>query len=629
MKKLLLNIVFTFFILVFTSFTVKENNTINSIQFPYKKYGLTNKEAAAHLLSRFTFGYNQTMVDEVAKMGLENWFNTQLNNKLPDTKLDELLMGNDLLTFSNEDILNKYYKNNEILKIAIQEGIITKDEATNKKDAELKQKLSNYMKQKGWLPVKELMRQQVNIKILRAAYTNNQLQEVMTDFWYNHFNVSATKNQCVQFIPVYERDVIRKNCLGNFEDLVLGTAKSPAMLLYLDNAMSISDNNNLQVNFEKRRNKLKLNDSGKNKKLKSRGLNENYAREVMELHTLGVDGGYTQNDVTEVARALTGWTVYPISNKGPLGNLKKIIEKNSNKFSEHGFVREGDFLFAANRHDEGEKIILGKKFTTGGGYTEGVELLKMLANHTSTAKFICKKLAVKFVSDNPPQSLIDKLSKTFLATNGNIKSVLLTMVSSPEFWSKEALREKIKSPFELAISSVRVLDADISKPFQLYNWVTNMGQKMYAYQAPTGFPDNANYWINTGTLLNRMNFGLAIASNKIPGVKYNIDNLNNAKEPESIKQALTIYATILLPERNINSTIKRLLPLINDEKLINGVSKEDASITKNMNSEDDDDIEYDNQNKKELTNSKNEFGNNKTLMQIVGIILGSPEFQRK
>lgn len=629
MKKVLLNIISTFFLLLFTSFTVKENNIINTVQFPYKKYGLTDKEAAAHLLSRFTFGYNQLMVDDVVKLGLENWFSTQLNNKLPDTKLDELLLGNDLLTYSNEDILNKYYKNNEVLKIAIKEGIITKEEATNKKDAEIKQKLSHFMKQKGWLPVKELIRQQINIKILRAAYTNNQLQEVMTDFWYNHFNVSATKNQCVEFIPVYERDVIRKNCVGNFEDLVLGTAKSPAMLLYLDNAMSISENNNLQINIEKRRNKLKLIDSGKNKKIKSRGLNENYAREVMELHTLGVDGGYTQNDVTEVARVLTGWTVYPISNNGPLSNFKKVVEKNRNKFFENGFVREGDFLFAANRHDEGEKIILGKKFSEGGGYKEGIELLKMLANHNSTAKFICKKLTVRFVSDNPPQSLIDKLSKTFLATNGNIKSVLLTMVSSPEFWSKEALREKIKSPFELAISSVRILNAEIVKPFQLYNWITNMGQKLYAYQAPTGFPDNANYWINTGTLLNRMNFGFAIASNKIPGVKYNINNLNNGKEPESIKQALTIYATILLPQRNINSTIKRLLPLINEEKFIENVNKTENAKSKNTNTDDYDELEFDMQNNKKVTYSNNTYGNNKTLMQIVGIILGSPEFQRK
>lgn len=628
MKKVFLYIVSTFFILAFTSFTVKENNSINYNPFPYQKFGLTEKEAAAHLLSRFTFGYNPSMVDSVAKTGLENWFNTQLNQVLTDTKLDELLVENHLTSYSNEEILNKYYKNNEVLKIALKEGVITKEEATNKKDTEIRQKLLYFMKQKGWLPVRELMRQQVSIKILRAAYTNNQLQEVMTDFWYNHFNISATKNQCVEFIPVYERDAIRKNCLKNFEDLVLATAKSPAMLLYLDNAMSTSDNNELQQNIERRRNRLQT-ETDKIKKYKSRGLNENYAREVMELHTLGVDGGYTQKDVTEVARVLTGWTVYPISSKGPLGNLKKVIEKNIDKFSQNGFVREGDFLFAANRHDDGEKYILGRKFNKGGGYQEGVELLKMLANHQSTAQFICKKLAVRFVSDNPPQTLIDKLSKTFLATNGNIKRVLLTMVSSPEFWSKDALREKVKSPFELAISSVRVLNADISKPFQLYNWITNMGQKLYSYQAPTGFPDNANYWINTGTLLNRMNFGLAIATNKIPGVKYNINNLTNNKEPESAEQALTIYATILLPQRNINSTIKRLLPFINDKNLIEKMGIAEPLKISNKQKENLDELDNFIENTKEQPYSSKEVENNKTLMQIVGIILGSPEFQRK
>jgi uncharacterized protein (DUF1800 family) len=223
---------------------------------------------------------------------------------------------------------------------------------------------------------------------------------------------------------------------------------------------------------------------------KNQGLNENYAREVMELHTLGVDGGYTQQDVTQAAKVLTGWTVFPMDEDGAGGAMKKMIEKvGESKLEERGFVHQGDFLFAANRHDTGEKVVLGKRFAANGGYEEGVQLLTMLATNPSTAKFITKKLAIRFVSDNPPQSLLDKMSKTFLDKGGDIKLVLMTMVNSPEFWSKEALREKTKSPFELAISAVRTLDANISQPYQLYNWITKMGQKMYYYQAPTGFPD--------------------------------------------------------------------------------------------------------------------------------------------
>ena len=260
-------------------------------------------------------------------------------------------------------------------------------------------------------------------------------------------------------------------------------------------------------------------------------------------------------------------------------------------------------------------------------------LLKMLANHQSTAKFISKKLAVRFVCDNPSSALIDKMAKTFLLTNGNIKQVILTMVSSPEFWNKDALREKVKSPFELAISSIRVLHAEVKRPFTVYNWVSNMGQKLYAYQAPTGFPDNSNYWINTGTLINRMNFGLLIATNKLPGIKYNVSALNNDQEPESAENALAVYAKILLPQRNIDATIKRLKPLLNEQNLESKLNKskvQNVANTSNQSTMDDEEDIFQNDilSTYEKENRKEE-GHNKTLMQIIGIILGSPEFQRR
>lgn len=620
MKKFSFYFLLLICVAILASFSSSRNDYIKRIKFPYQKQGLTERQAAAHLLSRFTYGATQSMIDDVVKQGLENWFLQQLNANLPDETLNEKLKSYDILTMSNEAILNKFPKKNDVIKMAVTEGVIDKEDLieikANKKDSSYKKLLENYMKQKVFLPEQELMRQQINQKILRASYSNNQLLEVMADFWYNHFNISATKNQCLQFIPVYERENIRKNSLNNFEDLLLSTAKSPAMLLYLDN-FSSSGTNELFVNFNKR---------NSNKKQNNNGLNENYARELMELHTLGVDGGYTQSDVTEVARILTGWTIYPLNDYAPGANFKKMLEKFKDKFSEKGFVREGDFLFAANRHDSKEKIVLGRKFKEGGGYEEGVELLKMLATHTSTAKFISKKLALKFVSDNPPQSLIDKMTQTFLSTKGNIKQVLITMATSSEFWSKDALREKIKSPFELAISAVRILHADIKRPMALNNWITTMGQKIYFYQAPTGFPDNAAYWVNTGALLNRMNFGLAIAANKIAGVKVNLTELNQNKEPESAEKALEIYAKILLPERNITSTIKRVQPLLQEQNLIEKINKSTAKNEENNNLSVDEPADNYNHNSK---NNFSSFGSNPVFMQVVGVILGSPEFQRR
>jgi hypothetical protein len=322
--------------------------------------------------------------------------------------------------------------------------------------------------------------------------------------------------------------------------------------------------------------------------------------------------------------------------------IEKMIGKiGEDKLAQRGFVHEGDFLFSANRHDESEKIVLGKKFAAGGGYEEGVELLKMLAHHTSTAKFISRKLAVRFVSDNPPQSLVDKMAATFLVKNGDIKQVLITMVSSPEFWSKEALREKTKSPFELAISSVRSLNAEVNMPYQLYTWVTKMGQKMYYYQAPTGFPDKGQYWINTGALLNRMNFGLALASNRIPGIKVDLLALNKGHEPESAEAALVTYTRLIMGDRNTDATIKRLSPLLHDPLLDKKVdAAAEKSIAGQPAAQMNDDLSTDDNTmtpkegkkggrKRDAPALATIKGNNNMMSQVVGIIIGSPEFQRR
>jgi uncharacterized protein (DUF1800 family) len=572
--------------------------------FPYRKSGLTGRQAAAHLLSRFTYGATPGEVDAVVREGLENWFVQQLKAGLPDDSLNARLRQYEALGLSNEQVETQYPRRGQVLRMAVRDGIIDKDSVKTDRAA-YREVIRSYMFQKGYKPEQDLFRQFISQKILRAAYSNNQLLEVMTDFWFNHFNVSLSKNDCAEFIPAYERDVIRPNALGKFDSLLLKTAKSPAMLYYLDN----------------------FNSSG------VKGLNENYAREVMELHTLGVDGGYTQQDVTEAARVLTGWTVYPMNEVGRAA----INRFTPQQLDRRGFVHEGDFLFNANRHDKGQKTVLGHVFPAGGGYEEGVELLEMLAHSGSTARFISRKIAVRFVSDDPPQSLIDKMARTFSDKDGDIRQVLLTMVEAPEFWSPAAVRGKTKSPFELAIGAVRSLHADIGQPYPLYVWISRMGEKKYYYQAPTGFPDKGIYWINTGSLLNRMNFGLALAAGRVPGVSVDLGALTQGHEPESEQAALVTYGHLILPERDLDGTIRRLAPLLGEEGLTqkiaaaNGDGKGGGEGRQgNGTANGEGRLGNGTANGDGKVDGEGRQGDEAAeVAQVVGIIIGSPEYQRR
>jgi uncharacterized protein (DUF1800 family) len=599
------------------SFTLEAPETAKS--FPYKKAGLTKRQAAAHLLDRFTFGPRAGQVDEVVESGIENWFAQQLRAGVPDATLNEMLTEYSALAMSNAEIIRSFPKGAQVRRMAIRDGAIRIEDVSKDEKGESRRALADYMRANGYKSQRELYVQLAGQKILRAAYSQNQLQEVLTGFWFNHFNVSLTDNDCARFIIAYERDVIRPNALGKFEALLLATAKSPAMLTYLDNFRSgvapvpvrkskATPQNARPSRADSVMQQLPAKERAKNNQ---GGLNENYAREIMELHTLGVDGGYTQDDVTDAARIFTGWTIDPSLNDYPKG--KAANNSNARNFSANGFVREGDFLFAANRHDKGEKVVLGTRFPADGGYEEGVKLIRMLSQHPATARFIAYKLAVRFVNDTPPQALVDKMANTFIKTEGDIREVLTTLVSAPEFWSKETIGEKIKSPFEVAISAVRSVDAEITNPSPLYGWIAKMGEKLYAYQAPTGFPDKGQYWINTGSLLSRMNFGLAIASNRIPGVKVDLPRLHQRREPESAQEALAIYSRYMMPERNLDETIRRLTPVLNDPAFSDKV---DRAANKEAPAKEDMVVAH---------------GSVKrdVLGQVVGIVIGSPEFQRR
>ncbi len=627
------------FLIASTAFITADKDS-SSIRMPYQQAGLTKEQAAAHLLNRFSFGIQPGQIEEVVKMGLENWLQQQLEMSLPDTELDKRLNVFDALKMSNEDIVNHYLTPAQIIRLGVQEKIIRNDSLSNTDREKYREELAKVMKASGVKPVQELHRQLVNQKVLRALYSNHQLKEVLTDFWFNHFNVSLTKGQSQQYVMSYERDAIRPYVLANFKDMLLATAKHPAMLEYLDNALSVSNENerarrqqnNAMLRAARERAEARLSDTTMPGNTlvqqavaarRTQGLNENYAREVMELHTMGVDGGYTQKDVTEVARALTGWSVKPMFKNAPA--MRLIENLSEEQLKRRGFMIDGDFLFRGDKHDEGEKIILGKKYNGKDGYEEGVAVLNSLASHTSTAKFISTKMAIRFVSDEPSQALIKALTNTYQQTDGNIKAMIIAMVNHPDFWSKKALREKIKSPFEFAISALRATKAQVMQPFQVFNWCSKMGQRVYYYQAPTGFPDRANFWINSGALLNRMNFGLALATQKIPGVRVNLLALNNNHEPESADEALRAFSKILLPERDNEENIKRLTAMVRDANVEQKIAVA-AAKTKNNDREE----EIEEETRMQVTRDKEDVRKEITSMaQVVGIIIGSPEFQRK
>jgi uncharacterized protein (DUF1800 family) len=335
-------------------------------------------------------------------------------------------------------------------------------------------------------------------KFLRAAYSNRQLEEVLTDFWFNHFNVDIDKGADRYMVTSYERDAIRPHVLGKFKDLLTATAESPAMLFYLDNWQSVGPNSPQNANPNQRR---------------KAGLNENYGRELMELHTLGVDGGYTQHDVTEVARCFTGWSI-----RNP--------------------QQGGGFVFNPRQHDRGEKVVLGVTIPAGGGQEDGFKVLDILAHSPATAHFISKSLAIRFVSDNPPESLVAKMAATFTSTDGDLREVMSTMLKAPEFWDPANFRSKVKSPLEMVVSAVRAVNADVDFIQQMNGTMTQLGEPLYRKLEPTGYSNRSTDWMNSASLLARMNFANNLAQGHVNGVK--VDTAQFSGDPMAIERAILL-----------------------------------------------------------------------------------------
>jgi uncharacterized protein (DUF1800 family) len=585
---------------------------------PWKGAGLTERQAAAHLLNRFTFGPRPKDIDQVVAIGVDDWMEQQLRGVPEDESLQHILDSLPSVMLTNSQIVLKY-PNRAMIKKELRAdprfaNDSLSDDSLGRETDRLKELIRRYMAEKGYRNEGELNDDLVAQKLYRAVYGSDQVLEVLTDFWMNHFNVSVTNGQARPFIQSFERDAIRPTVLGSFRELLGATAKNPAMLMYLNNGESVAEQGTeTTVQFRNevvRRPPLRMPVNTAKPRV---GLNENYARELMELHTLGVDGGYTQSDVTEVARALTGWTVYPLAPDDKRRERINAMLAEPSKFP--GFVHEGDFLFRADQHDAREKLILGHMFGPGGGIEEGERVLDLLAHHPSTARFIAKKLAVRFVSDTPSVAIVDRLAKAFMETGGDLQAVVVAIVESPEFWDSAKERGKVKSPFELAASSLRALNATINNPHGVIDWIRRMGQPLYACMAPTGYPDRATAWINTGSLLSRMNFGLKLAAGEIPGVRVNLICLDGGRVPETLQDALRSCASTLLPERDVKQTIRVLESALHN--LPNTVNVRDASTAGKQTAAD------------QMLTPRQREQRSLLVASVTGIILGSPEFQRR
>ena len=519
-----------------------------------------------HVLNRIGFGPRQDDVDRVRAMGLQAYIDQQLlPERIADPAIDARLAGFSTLRMSTRQIVEEFALPALEARRARQQARASASDAP-RMDAPPPRMA---VQQEANRVMSELASQ----KMLRAAYSERQLQEVLTDFWFNHFNVDARKGQVRFMLTEYEREAIRPHVFGTFRDLLEATAKSPAMLFYLDNWMSASPAAAQDQQMRPRAVQPRRIQRGRvlvpptpvpqvNAQRTPRGLNENYGRELMELHTLGVDGGYTQKDVTEVARALTGWTI-----QNPRMG--------------------GGYVFNPRVHDRGQKLVLGHVIKAGGGEEDGEQVLDILATHPSTARFISTKLARRFVSDTPPAALVDRMAATFRRTDGDLREVMRTLLTSPEFLSPDAYRAKVKTPFEFVVSAVRASGTEVQDATPLVRAMQQLGMPLYMCQPPTGYKDTADAWVNTGALVNRMNFALQLASNDLRGGAGRRTGLRAGRSRES------------------NERVGEA-PQGAPRRIVETVLNDDVSVT-----------------------TRDTIAKATTPEQMLALTLGSPEFQRR
>jgi len=602
-------------------------------------------EQIQQVLNRLTFGARSDDAANVRAMGVERWIDLQLHpERIPDSRIDSLMTKYAVYSMSMGDVIRDYNVVQQVQRQVKREA--GADTSMDRRDAR-REVLAQDPK------VAEVVRQTAQFvgeiqsaKLARAVNSERQLNEVIVDFWENHFSVFSGKGQTRLFLSSYDRDVIRPRALGKFRDLLGAVAKSPAMLFYLDNAQSAADSTQptliarnggrggragliarrpglvgrgrgqqlpsaarerLQNATPEEREQLmqRLQQQAK------RGLNENYARELMELHTLGVDGGYSQKDVQEVARALTGWT----------------------------FNRQtGEFFFNPAIHDAGEKMILGKKFSAGRGVQEGEEVLDMVAHAPATARFITTKLARHFVSDDPPKALVDRCANTFSSSDGDIRETLRCVITSPEFFSRQAYRAKVKTPFEVVASALRAVNAQPDFTPRTAQVVARLGQPIFGRQTPDGWPDRGDAWMNTGAILNRINFGLSLAAGQLPTARLNnwplydsLRTLSRSQQVDAVVKSMLGGQVSVETREVLMSGENPMLARAGAASDINGMAVIDSSATMGGGRAARQPVK-DQGLKGQPRAQIPGFGRPvdlKGLPQVVGLALGAPEFQRR
>lgn len=634
-----------------------------------ERKALSANQKALHVLNRLGYGARPGDIEKVNAIGLQKYIDQQLNPAAIDDKAAEQKVANlEVFNMSTADVFAKYPNPGALLRMLEGNGANrqnanaaaqNQEEMTDKERQERQQKLREYYQKYDLRPANQLQPQIASNRVLRAVYSERQLQEVMVDFWQNHFNVFAGKAAVRWYIPSYERDVIRKNALGNFKDLVVGTAQHPAMLFFLDNFESVSPNaqpagnqrggqmqerlrsGNLTPQMRERiKERQGLTDEQLDQRIKRaqnagqqqqqrarRGLNENYARELMELHTMGVDSGYTQKDIVEVARAFTGWTIAdPRGYRRAAGSMIQGTEEQrlARLQRQAGIpdnIESGQFYFNERWHDKDAKTILGQKVSEG-GIKDGLKVIDILVKQPATAKFIARKLAVKFVNDTPSDALVGRVADAFSKSNGDIKTTLRAIFTDKEFFAPETYRAKIKTPFELAVSAIRTIGADTNSSPAVLAMLNKLGEVPYGYQAPTGYPDTAEDWVNTGALLERLNFAVALAGNQIPGTRVDLKRFEAGDKTAIMNKALAVVL-----DNDVSPATKATLLKQVEQPLPEVKAPAEAE---------DDTLEVPNMRPQgQPRGGRNRQARllapsgNPDVFKVVSLVLGTPEFQRQ
>jgi uncharacterized protein (DUF1800 family) len=577
----------------------------------------TADQQVLHVLNRAAFGPRPGEALKVRAMGVDAWIDQQLHpERINDSEFERFLKNYKSFDYDQGDLV-KHYGELQRERRQVKKGATDRDMA--------REDSINLRKQAQQL--RGVVGELQSSRVARAVGSERQLQEVMTDFWENHFNVYARKGGPMPYLLTsYDRDVIRPNALGKFRDLLGAVAKSPAMLFYLDNVRSTVDSTHESLGM-KNRARFNARFGQRPRQLRNLGLNENYGRELLELHTLGVDGGYTQKDVVEVARALTGWTIVP-------PNVSNDTQAAQRRFGMNTGA-PGSFIFRPELHDADEKLVLGKKLRSGRGIEDGEEVLDIVARHPATARFIATKLARRFISDNPPQSIVDRAAATFTKTDGDIREVVRTILTSPEFFAASAYRAKVKSPFEVVVSAARALGTKPDPTPRTALVVAYLGQPIFGHQAPNGYPDTGDAWMNTGAILNRINFGLLAASPRFSGNTVDafggqaILNAPRDKQVDAVTSAL--FGGAISPDT------RKILITGDNPMLGSPDASTSAMAIANAADSDSEDMSM-SDGAPQVREKRKAAQQNGRMMQvpkltgfaqIVGLAIGSPEFQRR